>query len=369
MYSIVNARVILPDRIVSGGTVVVSGGKITEILEEKKPAQVGKIIKAGGNYLAPGFIDLHIHGDIKVISRRQARGGTCGFLATLHPAAPRQFLENISRAVSCPQEYLPGAKMLGIRLEGPFLNPDFCGALPRECLRRPDITEARRIIKSAGGMLKMVVLAVEMSAADKLIRLFKRHNIIVSIGHTGAAYEQTKKAIAAGVNHATHTFNRMGEFSHRAPGAIGAVLTDERVCCEVIADGIHAHPGALRLLLLCKGIDRMMLITDSTAAQSEPDKQRRGDVFKLKDGTLYGTDLTLIKALQNTVDFLGVTMSEAVRMVTLNPARLLRIDGSKGSIARGKDADLVMFDEKFKVRMTMVEGKIVYRVREDICAG
>lgn len=365
MYSIVNARVILPDRIVSGGTVVVSGGKITEILEEKKPAQAGTIIEAGGYYLAPGFIDLHIHGEIGSISRRQIQGGTCGFLGTLHPAQPRELLENIARAVSCA-ENVPGAKVLGIRLEGPFLNPDFCGALPRQCLRRPDIAEAKRMIKSAGGMLKMVVLAVEMPAADKLIRLFKRHNIVVSIGHTGATYEQTMRAIAAGVNHATHTFNRMSEFTHRSPGALGAVLTDERVSCEVIADGIHVHPGALRLLLLCKGPDRMMLITDSTAAQKEPPKLRAGDVFKLKDGTLYGTALTLIKALKRAVDFLGVPLPEAVRMVTLNPARILRIDSNKGSIAVGKDADLVIFNKEFKVQLTMVEGKIVY---EDICAG
>lgn len=365
LYSIVNAELILPDRIVPDGSVVVSGGKIAEILEKKKPSRVGKIIDAGGHYLAPGFIDLHIHGEPGVISRRQIQGGTCGFLATLHPANPKELLENISRAVSDAAN-VPGAKILGIRLEGPFLNPDFCGALPREFLRRPDLKEARRMIKSADGMLKMVVLAVELPAADKLIRLFKRHNIVVSIGHTAAAYEQTEQAIAAGVNHATHTFNRMGEFTHRLPGALGAVLTDERVFCEVIADGIHVHPGALRLLLLCKGIDKIMLITDSTAAQSEPAKQRFGDVFKLKDGTLYGTALTLIKALKNAVDFLGVTLPEAVRMVTLNPARMLRIDSSKGSIACGKDADLVIFNKKFKVQLTMVEGKIVY---EDICAA
>jgi N-acetylglucosamine-6-phosphate deacetylase len=357
---ITNAKIVLPDKIVPQGTLLVKGKSISAILKKKSAPAAAIEIDAQGNFLAPGFIDLHIHGDVEKVSLQQARGGTTGFLATLHPATPKALLDNIAQVLAAKKQ-VPGAKVLGVRLEGPFLNRSFCGALPPQALRRPDIKEAKAIISRAGRALKIVVLAPELKGAYKLIRLLKKHRIVPSCGHTAATYEQAIKGIDAGITHATHTFNRMREFDYRRPGATGAVLTDERLNCEVIADGVHVHPAALRLLLAAKGLSRLSLITDSTAAQVQPPKRRQGAVFRLKkDGRLYGTALTLNIALKNAVRFLGLSLPEALRLVTLNPARVLQVDRAKGTLAVGKDADLVIFDKDFKVKMTMVEGKIVY---------
>ncbi|MBU3934004.1 MAG: N-acetylglucosamine-6-phosphate deacetylase [Candidatus Omnitrophica bacterium] len=359
-FAITNARIVLPDKIIPQGTILVKGRKIAAISRSRfAPAGVAKI-DARTNYVAPGFIDLHIHGDVERVSRQQVKGGTTGFLATLHPARPRALLEAISQVLAKKTRGW-GAKVLGIRLEGPFLNRAFCGALPPEALRRPDINEARKIIRQAGGALKMVVLAPELKEALKLIRLLRKHKIIASLGHTGATYEQAIKGVDAGIRHATHTFNRMRQFHHCRPGALGAALTDNRVVCEVIPEENHVHPAALKLLLACKGLEKVALVTDSTAAQEYPPKKRRGDVFRLKDGTLYGTALTLNRALKNAIKFLELALPEAVRLVTLNPARVLQIERRKGSLAVGKDADIVIFDRNFNIKLAMVEGKVVYK--------
>jgi N-acetylglucosamine-6-phosphate deacetylase len=358
-FAIINAKVILPDKVISPGTVVVEQKKIVAIRRGKSAPRGSIIVNARGNFVAPGFIDLHIHGDVKDISIQQAKGGTTGFLATLHPAAQKVLLQNIKETLAQKKKTL-GAKVLGIRLEGPFLNRDFCGALPSSVLREPHISEAKSILKQSGKDLKMVVVAPELKGASTLIRLLKKHNVLASVGHSGATCRQVEKGIVAGITCATHTFNRMRAFDHRAPGALGAVLTDERISCEVIADGIHVHPVALKVLLLCKGPERIMLITDSTAAQRRPPKRRCGDVFRLKSGVLYGTALTLNKAVKNTMVFLGLALPEAVKLATLNPAKVLKIDKRKGSIVCGKDADLVILDKAFNVKLTMVEGTVVY---------
>lgn len=356
---ITNARIVLPDKVIPRGTIIIEGKRITGIRRGKSvPSGAVEKIDARGNFAAPGFIDLHIHGDIEKISRQQIKGGTAGFLATLHPAKPKALIENISEALT---QKAHGAKVLGIRLEGPFLNRSFCGALPRQALRPPDISEMKAIIKRAHGALKMVILAPELKNALELIRLLKRNKIVPSIGHTGATYEEAERGIDCGITEAAHTFNRMRGFDHRSSGALEAVLVDSRVDCEVIADGIHVHPALLALLLKCKSADKVSLITDSTAAQKYPLKKRSGSIFKLKDGTLYGTALTLNKALKNIIRFLDLSMPEAVKMVTLNPARVLKIDKKKGSIAVGKDADIVIFDKSFNVKMTMVEGEVKYK--------
>ncbi len=356
---ITNAKIILLDTIISRGTVVVKGKKIAAVLKRKQIPPGAVRIDAQGQFAAPGFIDLHIHGDVERVSSQQARGGTTGFLATLHPQRPQALLEDIARVLS-RRAKVTGAKVLGLRLEGPFLNRSFCGALSPGLLRQPSLQETKTIIKQAGNALRMMIIAPELKQALGVIRFLNQHRVVASLGHSGASYAQARKGIAAGITHATHTFNRMAGFNHRSPGALGAVLTDNRVQCEIIPDGVHTHPAALKLLLACKGLDKMMLVTDSTAAQIYPAKKRTGLVFRLKNGTLYGTALTLNKALKNASRFLDLTLPRAIRLVTLNPARVLKIDRNKGTLAVGKDADIVVFDRDFKVKMTMVEGKIVY---------
>ncbi|MFH1046467.1 MAG: N-acetylglucosamine-6-phosphate deacetylase [Candidatus Omnitrophota bacterium] len=358
-FAITNAKIILPDKVISGGALIVKNGKIAAVRTAKQYPRGLETIDARGYFVAPGFIDLHIHGDIARVSRQQSAGGTTGFLATLHPAKPKALLVNIARALG-QKEKAVGARLLGIRLEGPFLARAFCGALSAQCLRAPTVDEIKKIIQAGGRDLKMMVIAPELNGALAAIRRLKGCGIVASLGHSGASYEQAERAVRAGITHATHTFNRMSGFDHRAPGVLGAVLTDERVAAEVIADGVHVHPVALEVLWRCKGQKRLMLVTDSTQAQDHPVKKRRGDVFVLPNGTLYGTHLTLIKAVKNARAFLPITLPEAVRLATLNPARVLGIEQRKGSIAVGKDADLVIFDRRFRVRATIVEGNVVY---------
>ncbi|MFC1632265.1 N-acetylglucosamine-6-phosphate deacetylase [Candidatus Omnitrophota bacterium] len=359
MLYIINGQVVLPGKIITRAGLVVKGKKIVAITGKQAPPRGAVKIDARGNFIAPGFIDLHIHGDAELVSCQQVKGGTTHFLATLHPAQPAALLKNIARTLRLKGR-VAGAKVLGLRLEGPFINRTFCGALAPGTLRAPDLAEAKRIIRQAKAALKMVVLAPELTGAVKLIGLLRRHKIIASLGHSGATYQQALKGINAGITHATHTFNRMAGFDHRAGGALAAVLTEDRVACEVICDGIHVHPAALRILNSCKSADKIILITDSTQAQDAPLKKRCGDVFKLRNGTLYGTALTLNKALRNAVKFLGLSLPQAVKLVTLNPAKALKIDRYKGSIAVGKHADLVIFDQNFDVQMTIVEGKVAY---------
>lgn len=358
-FAITNAKCILPDAVITSATVLVEGKKIIKVKKGSAVPRGVTKINARGNFVSPGFIDLHIHGDVKRISSEQAKGGTVGFLATLHPQSPSALLKSISDTLK-QRAALSGAKLLGLRLEGPFINRNFAGALSQKTLRLPSIAEAKRMLKASAGALKMVVIAPELKGAPKLISFFRKYNVIASLGHTGATYRQAQEGIEAGVNHATHMFNRIRGLIRRDPGASAAALTDQRVFCEVIPDGIHVHPALLKLLLSCKGTDKTILITDSTAAQGLPNKKRYGQIYKLKNGTLYGTALTLNKALSNIVKFTGLSLACAVKLVSLNPARLLRIDKRKGSLSAGKDADIVIFDKNFKVKMTIIEGKIVF---------
>jgi N-acetylglucosamine-6-phosphate deacetylase len=357
-YVITHAKIISPQAILLNRDLFIEDGKIVGI----RRAEKGKrffAIDARQNFLSPGFIDLHIHGEIKDISENEARGGTTGFLANLHPASPQEIIQQIA-GIKEEKTQLLGARLLGVRLEGPYLNPAFAGALPKEKLRIPSLSEAKEILRQAGGILKMVVLAPELPQAITVIKFLKNKGVIASLGHSAASFAEALRAFRAGITHATHVFNRLAPFDHKEPGAIAAILTDARVWAEVICDGIHVHPAVLRILLCAKTSDKVTLITDSTRSQRWPKKIRVGDIFRLKDGTLYGSALTMMKAVKNAVRFMGVSLPEAVKMASLNPAKILGRGKITGSIEEGKKADLVIFDRNFQVKMTMVEGKIVY---------
>ena len=218
------------------------------------------------------------------------------------------------------------------------------------------------------GFIKIVTLAPERPGAEKLIARIREIGAIPSLGHSDATYDEAIAAIERGIGLFTHTFNAMREFHHRAPGAVGAALVSA-VMTELIADGIHVHPGAMRLLYKAKGPDRICLITDAISAAGLADGEYslgglqvfvRDATARLADGTIAGSTLTMDKAVKNFMDASGCPLPEAVRCATLNPARLLGIDERKGSIAVGKDADLVIFDEDFTVHYTIISGEVAY---------
>lgn len=250
------------------------------------------------------------------------------------------------------------AEVLGLYLEGPYFSAAKKGAQSPEYLKNPDIDELTKFIQLSKGTIKVVALAPELPGAMEAIKYLRNQGITVSAGHTDATFDTARKAFDYGITQVTHVFNGMRGFSHREPGISGAVLIDERVYCEMICDGIHLHPGAMKLVIKTKGKDKILLISDSMMAAGLSDGEYtlggqkvivKGQEARLSDGTLAGSTLTLNRAIYNMVHMAGVSLPDAVRMATLNPARVIGIDEQKGSIEIGKDADLVIFDGRLNI--------------------
>jgi N-acetylglucosamine-6-phosphate deacetylase len=263
-----------------------------------------------------------------------------------------------------------GAHCLGIHIEGNFLaptrtgmaNPDWCQPLT------PEIFESLQ--QAAGGRIKMITFAPEEGNAREMIPYLLERNIVPSIGHSDASYEQAAEAIHLGVSHATHTFNAMSPFQHRAPGVVGAVLNSPQVTAQLIADGHHVHPGAMRLLLNAKSVDGVCLVSDSAPFAALPDGTYPWEVYtlivkdgtcRLPNGTLAGAHALLDTGIRTLVQTLGLSPTEAAVCVTEVPARTLGLLGQKGQLLPGTDADIVIFDEAWEVEMTFVGGEKVYQ--------
>ncbi len=361
---------------------VVFFDKISAIVSaEALPSyKIDERIDAGGNYLAPGFIDIHIHGcagadtmdqddsALDIISENLLQTGVTAFLPTTM-TMDFSHVENALDRIRSRMGNSPGAQILGCHVEGPFINNDYKGAQDPQYIIAPEFTK----ISSFSDIIKVVTIAPEVSGSLAFIREACANKIIVSIGHSAATYEEAMEAIASGASHVTHTFNAMSAFNHRRPGILGA-LTDTNATCELIADNIHVHPAAQRLLLKLKGTTRVILVTDAMRACLMPDGSYDlgGQPVKVKDGkasldsgVIAGSVLTLDKAIANIKAASGLDISEIVNMVTLNPARKLGIDACKGSIAPGRDADMVIFDDKITVLATFIKGEIVYRRQSD----
>jgi len=368
-----NGRVILKDRIVNGATVTINDGKIAAIGRKIAPKRGSFVIDAKGCFVSPGFIDCHIHGEPGKIFFNEARHGTTAFVIA-ESCAPLNYIYKRAEGI---KEFIRrhpfGPNLLGLRLEGPYISKEKAGAQDAACIRKPDAEELHNIIDRCSPVLKLMTIAPELKGATPLIKLLRRHKIIASIGHSDATYESAIEGIDAGIVHATHTFNAMSGIDRREPGVVGAVLMDDRVTAEIILDLIHVHRALFRLLLKSKRKDKVILVTDSLAA-AEVIHSRRGRLnvpygqsiqaksgaYRFSDGRLAGSSLTMIGALKNAVKSANLPLQEALNTITLNPAKLLGIEEKKGSITAGKDADMVIFNEEFDVKMTMIRGNIVY---------
>ncbi|MDD4569135.1 MAG: N-acetylglucosamine-6-phosphate deacetylase [Tepidanaerobacteraceae bacterium] len=378
-----NANIITPYDILRNFELVIEQSKIKHILpsgiiDEK---DFDEIIDAEENYLSPGFIDIHTHANsgydtmdatfesVDAMARFHIKNGVTGFLATTMTASTeetKKAIKNVSSYIARQKEkhetlvvsgYTP-SEVLGLYLEGPYFSMAKKGAQPSEYIKNPDINELASFIKLSGDNVKVVALAPELPGAMEVISYLCAQGITVSAGHTDASYDIAQKAFDHGVTQVTHVFNGMKSFNHREPGIPGAALIDERVYCEMICDGIHLHPGAMKLVVKAKGKDRIILISDSMMAAGLSDGEYtlggqkvivKGDEARLSDGTLAGSTLTLNKAIYNMVHMVGVSLQDAVRMATLNPARAIGLDKNKGSIEIGKDADFVIFDEQLNI--------------------
>lgn len=357
-----NGSVILKDRILRNAAVLITGHTITSIGVKGNKKQA-LVIEAAGHFVSPGFIDTHIHGDPSRVFQNEIKHGTTAIVVA-ESCGP--IGELFKRAVQL-QKFInnnpSGPSVLGLRIEGPYINTIKAGAQDRRFIRQPNNKELANITKQCSPVLKMMTLAPEEKGALSLIRTLANNGIIASIGHSYATYEESRKGIEAGIRHATHVFNAMRDTNSHEPGVVGAVLSDNRVFAEIILDLVHVHETLFALLAQVKGIDKVILITDSVKALSQKGVRRSRGAYRFPNGKLAGSSLTMMGAVKNAVTVCGLKLPEAVRFATLNPATLLGVQARKGSIVAGKDADLAIFDEKFNIKMTIVRGKIAYRRR------
>ena len=380
-YFVLRGSVVLADGILEEGMVVIRGERIAYVGPPLSRFTDPRREFSSPVNIWPGLIDLHVHGaggadvmdatpkSLATISRTLVRHGVTGFLATT-VTMPKHRLEQVFHTVAEVASSLEGARVLGIHLEGPWICPRHRGAQNPEYIVDPDPEEAMWALKNSRGMLRVVTMAPERPKGLETVRLLSSKGVIVSIGHTGATYEQALSAIDAGASQVTHCFNGMTGLHHRSPGVAGAALTEDRLYAELIADGFHVHPAVIKLLATLKGdSDKLILISDGIRAVGMPDGEyelgglpvfaREGKVV-LADGSLAGSLLTLDRAVRNMVEFTGMPLWKAVRMASLVPARRLGLDGDLGSLETGKRADLVVTDESCHVLKVWIRGKCVY---------
>ncbi len=341
-------------------------------------------IEAEEALLVPGFIDIHIHGGaghyimegteeaLQAVAVHLARHGVTGFLSTTITAPweeQRQALTIAAKALHSPENGTTGARVLGCHLEGPYINPKKKGAQPEAAIRPPSITELEREAGEHLSAIKVVTLAPEMPGALDLIRYLVQHDIITSIGHTDATYADMTLAINAGARHVTHCFNAMRPLESREPGVVGATMSHPELMAELIWDNHHVHPASCHALISAKGCDKVILISDGIPGTSMPEGYSfslgdlpvvvKAGTARLPDGTLAGSLLTLDTAFQNASVF---SLAERASMSSRNAALSLGLGNSKGLIAPGFDADLVLLQSNGTVSQTFVAGHSVYNI-------
>lgn len=374
-----NINLITPYQIFHGYSVVIEQDKIIKISIENniEIEDIDLVIDGKGNFLVPGFIDIHNHGNmghdimdsreeaIDSIGRFHLENGVTSYLGTVITSS----YENMSNAIRNIVNYKNKEELsqqIGIHLEGPFFAMEKKGAQPGKYIKNPDIEEIKRIIDISEGHLKMVSIAPETPGALDIISYLKSEGITVALAHSNANFEEAQTGINYGATVATHMYNGMREFGHREPGIIGATLLDERVYCEIIYDRIHLHDAALEIALKMKGVDKIVLISDSmmAAGLSDGDYELGGQkvivknsIARLETGNLAGSTLNLRDAVYNIIHYLNIPIEDAIRMASLSPARAIGIDKYKGSIEVGKDADVILIDKDINILGTMVMGK------------
>ena len=388
MIAIVAGRIMTPFDTVERGVILVDAGRIVAVGDEDNVTipPDAQVIDAQTLSVAPGLIDLHTHGGAGVevieatpdmltrLAAFYAEHGVTGFLAGVW-GSNAHIEVGIDAVVTVMQAGKPatGAALLGLFLEGPFINPDRRGAFPPETIIPPDRRLFERYLQRAAGQLRLLTLAPELPGADEIMEVAAAHGVVCAAGHSAATWEQMQQAVDGGVRHATHTFNAMGTLHHREPGLLGAALADDRVTAEIIADGVHVHPAAVRILVRAKRVAGAVLITDSIAAAGLPAGEYHtgglnitvaDGIARLSDGTLAGSTLTMDRGVANLVAFGAASRAEALAMGSYNPACVIGLHERKGYIAVGRDADLIGLDDALTVQWTMVGGELVYRRSE-----
>ncbi|MFF9478005.1 N-acetylglucosamine-6-phosphate deacetylase [Streptomyces sp. NPDC014733] len=380
------ARVATPSGVVEDGRITVADGRIAEVSGGPAPDGTGDATAdhtdLTGHLVVPGFIDMHVHGGgggsfssadpeecLRVVEAHRRHGTTSMIGSTVTGD-----LDDLARQAAVLADLAEQGDLAGIHFEGPFISPHRCGAHQPELLRDPDPADVRKLVAAGRGRAKMMTLAPELPGGLESVRLLADSGVLAAVGHTDSTYDATRDAVDAGATVATHLFNAMPTLAHRAPGPVLALLEDERVTVELINDGTHLHPAVLRMAFRDAGAGRVAFITDAMGAAGMSDGMYRlgpmavdvtDGVARIADGptagSIAGSTLTLDRAFRRALTVDGLTVGQAVQALSANPARLLGIDDRTGSLAAGKDADLVVLDAGYEVVGVMRHGAWVVR--------
>jgi N-acetylglucosamine-6-phosphate deacetylase len=339
------------------------------------------VLDAGGRTIAPGFIDVHIQGaggadvldatpeGLETMARTCARFGVTSFLGTTI-YKPGQENRHLKVAAECVGRDLGGARLLGTHLEGPFISSQKRGMIQPDCITLPSPAILNDIYGLLGDTLKMMTVAPELPGSAALVRTLRDQGAVASFGHSKATYDETVRGFEMGITHVTHLFNAMASLHHRDPGPLAAIFEKPDITCQVITDGVHSHPSVLRLAFHAIGPKRFVTITDGMHAMGLPDGhyvynkleyESKDGTARYKDGTLIGTALGLSQMLARLTRFAPCSAVTAIKTVTENAAQVLGLGQTKGSIAPGRDADLVILENDLTVHATIVAGQVVYQ--------
>ena len=376
MKCIINGRIVLPNSVVSGMAIVFDDTIRAIVPQAEINTKDYEVIDAKGNLVAPGLVDIHIHGylgedasdgsteGLKKMAAGIAKNGVTSWCPTTMTMAKDIILKafETARKVKAEKESY-GAKILGINCEGPFINPSKKGAQPEEFILPPD----GDFIVDNADILKLFTVAPEMDGAlDCIKKVYEDGRVLVSMGHTGASFDEANEGIKAGVRHTTHLFNAMTALQHRNPGVVGAALSDEKVSCELIADTFHVNPGLYKLVAKAKG-DKLCLITDCMRAGGMEDGDytlggqhviKTGIQCLLEDGTIAGSVLKLNEAVRNLKGHTELSLPEVFACASLNPAKAIGEADKIGSLEVGKCADIIICDDDINVTTTIIDGKV-----------
>ena len=369
--------------------VLVEDGLISDVFSRKRFEQRNfdndvSFIDVDGACIAPGFIDTHIHGiggygtddagikapagteAVLAMSKLLAERGVTAFNPTLYPSEPAQMLQAV-REIVFAMGREEGARIMGLHLEGPFISPNRLGVQKPETVRPVDLQFMEQLWDAASGRIVNMTVAPELKNMRELALFSIKKGIVLQAGHTDAEYDNMVEGMQTGILHSTHFFNAMRRLDHRNPNAVGAILIHPEMSCEIIADGFHVHPDLFKLLLRNKSIDKIVLVSDGLRpteqkegpfyANNEEVYFNNGIFYRKSDDVIAGSGLTMIRGIKNLVSG-GFSMEDAVKTASLNPAQVMRYN-NQGAIIPGRYADLTVFDSNFKVRLTMVGGKIV----------
>jgi len=387
--SLCQGRVLTPTEVIEHGAVVIDDeGRLVYVGPmDDAPRSSGLHLDLRGRFIVPGFIDIHQQGGNEIsfavapdkldtvpsllesYATWAVRNGVAGFLCSMGASSVGELCDLVAAFAAAMDKGVRGAEPLGIHLEGPYLSEVKRGAINPTWLRAPSVEEAEVMLKAGRGWIRQTTLAPEVPGTDKLAAVYRAAGVVVAVGHSDADYAVAHEALQRNVTHITHAFNAQRAFDHRAPGLVGAMLSSDEATVEVIADGVHVHPVALKILVRCVGTDRVVLITDSMAAAGAPDGEYRiggqlrivkDGVARLSNGNLAGSVATMNRCVRTMVRDVGVSLADAVKMASLNPARAMGFADRLGALRAGHDASLTVIDDNVNVYLTMVKGQILY---------